>query len=59
MEYFLERFAVAGSPDDIVQRIRALARLGLSNLWMSSPGDSPSALDLMGSEVLARVNEQS
>lgn len=57
-EYFLDRFAVAGSPADIVQRIRALARLGLTNLWMSSPGDSPSALDLMGTEVLPRVNDQ-
>ena len=56
-EYFLDRFAVAGSPADIVQRIRALARLGLTNLWMSSPGDSPSALDLMGTEVLPRIND--
>ena len=55
-EYFLERFAVAGSPADIVTRIRALAGLGLKNLWLSSPGDEPSALDLMGQEVLPRLN---
>jgi 5,10-methylenetetrahydromethanopterin reductase len=55
-EYFLDRFAIAGSPADIVQRIRALARLGINNLWMSSPGDSPSALDLMGTEVLPQVS---
>ncbi|HLN86622.1 MAG TPA: LLM class flavin-dependent oxidoreductase [Candidatus Limnocylindrales bacterium] len=55
-DYFLERFAVAGSPKDIVQRIRALADLGLKNLWLSSPGDDPSALDLMGQEVLPRLN---
>ena len=56
-EFFLERFAVAGSPADIVQRIRALAGLGLKNLWLSSPGDDPSALDLMGQEVLPRLND--
>ncbi|HEY7221832.1 MAG TPA: LLM class flavin-dependent oxidoreductase [Candidatus Binatia bacterium] len=56
-EYFLERFAVAGSPADIVERIRALARLGLTNLWMSSPGDGTKPLDLMGTEVLPRVND--
>ena len=55
-EYFLERFAVAGSPADIVMRIRALSRLGLKNLWLSSPGDDPSALDLMGREVLPQLN---
>jgi len=56
-EYFLDRFAVAGSPGDIVERIRALARLGLTNLWMSSPGDDAKPLDLMGNEVLPRVND--
>ena len=56
-EYFLDRFAVAGSPGDIVERIRALARLGLTNLWMSSPGDGAAPLDLMGTEVLPRVND--
>ena len=56
-DYFLDRFAVAGSPADVVNRIRALARLGLKNLWLSSPGDDPSALDLMGTEVLPRINE--
>ncbi len=56
-EYFLERFAVAGAPADIVTRIRALSRLGLKNLWLSSPGDDPSALDLMGQEVLARLKK--
>ena len=57
-EYFLDRFAVAGSPADIVTRIRALSRLGLKNLWLSSPGDDPSALDLMGQEVLPRLNNR-
>ena len=56
-EYFLERFAVAGSPAEIVERIRTLSRLGLKNLWLSSPGDDPSALDLMGQEVLPRLND--
>ncbi len=56
-DYFLERFAVAGSPSDIVTRIQALSRLGLKNLWLSSPGDDPKALDMMGQEVLARLND--
>jgi 5,10-methylenetetrahydromethanopterin reductase len=56
-EYFLERFAVAGSPAEIVERIRTLSHLGLKNLWLSSPGDDPSALDLMGQEVLPRLND--
>ena len=54
-EYFLDRFAVAGSADDVVQRIRSLARMGLTNLWMSSPGDGARPLDLMGTEVLPRL----
>ncbi|HEY2921642.1 MAG TPA: LLM class flavin-dependent oxidoreductase [Candidatus Binatia bacterium] len=56
-EYLLDRFAVAGTPGDIVQRIRSLARLGLKNLWLSSPGDDPSNLDLMGREVLPHLND--
>jgi 5,10-methylenetetrahydromethanopterin reductase len=55
-EYFLERFAVAGSPADIVQRFHALSRLGLRNLWLSSPGDEPKALDLMGQQVLPKLD---
>jgi hypothetical protein len=47
---------VAGAPSDIVERIRSLARLGLRNLWLSSPGDDPSSLDLMGKEVLPHLN---
>ena len=56
-EYFLDRFAVAGSPADIVERIRKLARMGLRNLWMSSPGDGATPLDLMGTEVLPRLKD--
>jgi 5,10-methylenetetrahydromethanopterin reductase len=55
-DYLLERFAVAGTPSDIVERIRNLSRLGLNNLWLSSPGDDPGSLDLMGKEVLPRLN---
>jgi hypothetical protein len=55
-EYLLDRFAVAGTPADIVQRIRSLARLGLNNFWLSSPGDDPASLDLMGKEVLPHLN---
>ena len=55
-DYLLERFAVAGAPSDIVRRIRSLASLGLNNLWLSSPGDDPSSLDLMGQEVLPHLN---
>jgi 5,10-methylenetetrahydromethanopterin reductase len=55
-EYFLDRFAVAGTPSEIVERIRSLARLGLKNLWLSSPGDDPSSLDLIGKEVLPHLN---
>jgi 5,10-methylenetetrahydromethanopterin reductase len=54
-DYLLERFAVAGAPADIVERIHSLARLGVTNLWLSSPGDDPSSLDLMGQEVLPRL----
>jgi 5,10-methylenetetrahydromethanopterin reductase len=55
-DYLLERFAVAGTPSDIVERIRNLSRLGLNNLWLSSPGDDPGSLDLMGNEVLPRLD---
>jgi hypothetical protein len=57
-EYLLERFAVAGTPADIVQRIRSLAGLGLNNFWLSSPGDDPSSLDLMGQEVLPHIRSE-
>jgi 5,10-methylenetetrahydromethanopterin reductase len=57
-EYFLDRFAVAGSPADVVERIRSLARMGLGNLWMSSPGDGATPLDLLGNEVLPRLNDR-
>jgi 5,10-methylenetetrahydromethanopterin reductase len=56
-EYLLDRFAVAGTPADIVQRIRSLARLGLNNFWLSSPGDDPAGLDLMGKDVLPHLDE--
>jgi 5,10-methylenetetrahydromethanopterin reductase len=56
-EYFLDRFAVAGSPADVVQRIRSLARLGLKNIWLSSPGIGPLGLDLMGKEVLPYLKD--
>jgi 5,10-methylenetetrahydromethanopterin reductase len=56
-EYLLDRFAVAGTPADIVQRIRSLARLGLNNFWLSSPGDDPASLDLMGKEVLPHLDD--
>ena len=46
----------AVNTSDIVERIRSLARLGLQNLWLSSPGDYPSSLDLMGKEVLPHLN---
>jgi 5,10-methylenetetrahydromethanopterin reductase len=55
-EYLLDRFAVAGTPADIVQRIRSLAGLGLNNFWLSSPGDDPSSLDLLGKAVLPHLN---
>jgi len=57
-EYLLDRFAVAGTPADIVQRIRSLARLGLNNFWLSSPGDDPASLDLMGTEVLPHIRSE-
>ncbi|MGH7848062.1 MAG: LLM class flavin-dependent oxidoreductase [Candidatus Binatia bacterium] len=55
-EYFMDRFAVGGTPDDIVARVKSLAALGIENLWMSSPGDDPKALDLLGHEVLPRLS---
>ncbi|TMA88565.1 MAG: LLM class flavin-dependent oxidoreductase [Deltaproteobacteria bacterium] len=57
-EYLVDRFAVAGTPGDIVQRIRSLARLGLNNFWLSSPGDDPASLDLMGTEVLPHIRSE-
>lgn len=58
-DYFEERFGVIGTPDQVVDRLRQLEKLGVTQLSMAShdrglPG-VPDSVTLLGEEVLPRV----
>jgi 5,10-methylenetetrahydromethanopterin reductase len=54
------RIGIAGTPDDVVERLQGLVRQGARHLSFGPPlGPSPiSAVDLLGREVLPRLREQ-
>ena len=43
LDYLAKRFAIAGTPEQCVERIRDLAKLGVTNIW-----SAPSFTDKMG-----------
>jgi 5,10-methylenetetrahydromethanopterin reductase len=58
-EYFTERFGVVGTPDEVVDRLRQLEKLGVNQISMASHDRGlkgiPDSLTLLGEEVLPRV----
>lgn len=57
--YFEERFGVVGTPADIVQRLRQLEQIGVTQISMAShnrglPG-VPDSVDLLGEQVLPQL----
>jgi 5,10-methylenetetrahydromethanopterin reductase len=53
--YFLERFGVAGTPADVVDRLRQLDQDGVTGIILQVNPAYPEGLDLLGREVLPRV----
>ncbi|HET6508991.1 MAG TPA: LLM class flavin-dependent oxidoreductase [Baekduia sp.] len=51
-EYFLERFAIVGTPDQVVERMRTLAARGVDQITCLV--DSPRELELLG-ELIPRA----
>lgn len=52
----VEAFSISGTPDDIVERIEELKRLGVSQLIVGSPigADKDKAIRLIGREIIPR-----
>lgn len=51
--YFLDRFGVVGTPDEVVARLGELQQRGFANVHLGAEG--ANALDLLGRDVLPRV----
>jgi 5,10-methylenetetrahydromethanopterin reductase len=58
-DYFEERFGVIGTPEQVVERLRALAKLGVMQVSMASHDRGlkgvPDSVTLLGEEVLPHV----
>ena len=52
-DYILERFGIAGDPDEVSARIRVLQERGINNFWMSMhAGDKGRVVRLMRDHVM-------
>jgi 5,10-methylenetetrahydromethanopterin reductase len=52
-DYVIERFGIAGDPDEVTQRIRTLHERGIDNFWMSvHAGDKGRVVRLMRDHVM-------
>jgi 5,10-methylenetetrahydromethanopterin reductase len=50
---YLQAFAVAGSPSEVIEQLERLASLGFDHVTLNEPGPNlAEALDLLGREVL-------
>jgi alkanesulfonate monooxygenase SsuD/methylene tetrahydromethanopterin reductase-like flavin-dependent oxidoreductase (luciferase family) len=50
---YLQAFAVAGTPHDVIEQLDRLAELGFDHITLNEPGpDLNEALELLGKEVL-------
>lgn len=57
---YLEAFAVAGTPKDVIEQLERLASLGLDHITLNEPGpDLNEALSLLAEEVLPHFADQS
>lgn len=58
--YILERFGIAGDPDQVVARIGQLRKRGIENFWMSMhAGDKGRVVRLMRDHVMPRFRPAS
>lgn len=54
---YLEAFAVAGTPQDVIQQLEKLADLGLDHITLNEPGpDFSEAMELLEKEVVPHFN---
>ena len=54
---YLEAFAVAGTPQDVIQQLEKLADLGLDHITLNEPGPNfDEAMELLDKEVLPHFN---
>jgi 5,10-methylenetetrahydromethanopterin reductase len=53
-DYLIERFSIAGTPEDCCRKIERLRAAGIANICfnLGTVGDLPATLDLFGREVL-------
>jgi alkanesulfonate monooxygenase SsuD/methylene tetrahydromethanopterin reductase-like flavin-dependent oxidoreductase (luciferase family) len=52
-DYIIERFGIAGNPDEVADRIRVLHDRGIDNFWMSMhAGDKGRVVQLMRDHVM-------
>lgn len=51
-EYFADRFGVIGTPDQVVERIKALRALGVENIGLQAHAAHPEELTMLGEQVL-------
>lgn len=52
-DYIIERFGIAGNPDEVADRIRVLHARGIDNFWMSMhAGDKGRVVQLMRDHVM-------
>lgn len=58
-DYFLARFGVAGTPDEVVARLRELEALGVNQVSLATHDRGlagiPESLQMLGEEVRPRV----
>jgi 5,10-methylenetetrahydromethanopterin reductase len=60
-DYFVERFGVVGTPDEVVARLKQLEAIGVNQISMASHDRGlkgvPDSVDLLGREVLPHLRD--
>lgn len=57
-DYFVDRFGVVGTPEQIVERLRGLEKIGVTQISMASHDrgiDGPGSIELLGEQVLPHL----
>src|SRR5262249_36500434 len=59
-DYFTERFGVVGTPAEVVERLKQLERMGVTQISMASHNRGlkgvPDSVELIGEQVLPHVH---
>jgi 5,10-methylenetetrahydromethanopterin reductase len=55
-DYFLDRFGLIGTPEQLVERLNGLASLGVSNVSLQANIRYPESLQMLGERVLPRLS---